>query len=79
MTTQYIVFRHGSNSANQPMSAKKAVGTWSALSRDEAVRIASYVVTVYSNQRLTAEPYSRAGRCWQDQADLSDFYGNREA
>jgi hypothetical protein len=74
--TQYLVYRHGSNAANQPMRDRAPVAIVEARTRDDATacaysvddpRIADHAycilarhVSVWANQRLSAVPVSRA-------------------
>lgn len=61
----YVVYRHGSNAANQSMCNRTIVGTIKAGSRAEACRLMSDEVTVYNNQWLSAVPFSRLGKAEQ--------------
>lgn len=50
--TSYLIYRHGSNAANQSMTPKMAVGIVEAETYDEARRIACEQVNCYANQHL---------------------------
>jgi len=58
--TTYVVFRHGSNAANQGMRERMPVAFVEATSAEQAV--ARCDANCYVNQRLTAQPVSRAPR-----------------
>ena len=58
----YVVYRHGSNAANQHMCNKMIVGTIEAANRKEACKLMHDRVTVYNNQWLSAVPFSRLGK-----------------
>ncbi len=77
--TQYLIYRYGSNAANQPMCNKEAVAIVEAKSKAKATRrddsglnpegdivaAISDGVTVYANQSLEAVAESRASiRDW---------------
>ncbi len=76
--TKYVVYRHGSNAANQSMCNKRIVGTIKATSRKEACKLMAGRVTVCHNQRLEAVPASKLVKTGQqiaygrdiEQADL---------
>lgn len=72
--TLYIVYRHGSNAANQSMTQVMAVGIWEAASRAEATQRAAVdpAVVVYANQYLEARPYSRSSHADQEDAEYAD-------
>ena len=55
----YVVYRYGSNAANQSRCNKRIVGTVKAGSRAEACRLMADEVTVYRNQWLSAVPASK--------------------
>lgn len=63
--TEYVVYRHGSNGANQPMTQAMPIGFYTgegstARERiEDACRKAEAEHTVYANQYLTAKPASR--------------------
>ena len=63
--TEYVVYRHGSNAANQSMTQSMPVGIYTgegttARERTEdACRKAEAEHTVYANQYLTAKPLAR--------------------
>lgn len=50
---QYLVYRHGSNAANQHMTEKEPIAIVKAKDREESIAI-------WANQRLEAIPESRA-------------------
>lgn len=56
--TSYLIYRHGSNAANQSMTPKMAVGIVDAETYDTALRIACGEVNCCANQHLelVAEP-----------------------
>ena len=58
----YVVYRHGSNAANQGGCNKTIVGTVKAGSREEACKRMADEVTVYRNQWLSAVPASKLGK-----------------
>lgn len=72
---QYVVYRHGWNSANQDpnrgLPEKMAVARLDASSADEACRLAREQVTLEPNQRLAAEP--------ADVADVQEWERNLTA
>lgn len=83
----YVVYRHGSNAANQSLCNKRIVGTVTAGNRGEACRLMARKVTVYCNQWLSAVPASRLGEAekriayerdlervaWERDLDLSNL------
>lgn len=58
--TNYLIYRLGSNRANQELCNKMAVAIVAATSRQEACRIARQNVTFYANQVSEAVPESKA-------------------
>lgn len=61
--TEYLIYRHGSNGANQSLCNKAPVAIIVARSRREALeKVATERpdITVYNNQFLTATPQSHA-------------------
>ena len=58
----YVVYRHGSNAANQSACNKMIVGTIKASNRGEACRLMARKVMMYRNQWLSAVPASRLGK-----------------
>jgi hypothetical protein len=72
-TVDYIVYRHGSNAANQSMTLVMPVGIWSARNRAEAIDLAAAEVVVYANQHLTACALSHASRADQLAASEADY------
>ena len=61
-TTNYLIYRHGSNSANQSMCNKMAIAIVAATSKDAAIMKAVEDHTVYANQFLSAVAESKANR-----------------
>lgn len=59
---KYVIYRHGSNAANQSLCNKAIVGTITAANREEACKLMRNKVTVYHNQWLSAIPFSRLGK-----------------
>lgn len=59
-TTKYLVYRQGSNAANQSLCNKMPVAIVAATSRQEACRIARQSVIFYANQTAEAIPESKA-------------------
>jgi hypothetical protein len=74
---QYAVYRHGANASNQGMTGTLLVAIVSARNAEEACEVeapakptvydsawlkADPSVTVWANQRLTAEPVSRTSK-----------------
>jgi len=57
-THQYLVIRHGANSANQPLTNRAAVEIVVAPNQAEAKR--KFGGSLYANQYLEAVPESRA-------------------
>lgn len=51
--TSYLIYRHGSNAANQSMTPVSAVGIVDAESPEEARRIAAENINCYNNQHLS--------------------------
>lgn len=58
--TNYLVYRHGSNRANQELCSKMPVAIVAATSQQEACRIARQNVVFYANQVAEAVPESKA-------------------
>jgi hypothetical protein len=58
--TDYLVYRHGSNAANQGMRDVAPLEIVSAESREKACEQMAARTTVYANQHLRAVPVSRA-------------------
>ncbi len=70
--TKYLVYRHGSNKANQSMQQTMPVCEVEARSRDAAKQKAHDAgITVYNNQWLEARPASRCSRA--DRESVLDF------
>ncbi|MBW7866546.1 MAG: hypothetical protein H3C30_19295 [Candidatus Hydrogenedentes bacterium] len=67
--SEYLIYRHGSNAANQHMCQTATVAIVEARNQEEAKTLAAQKVTVYNNQHLEAVPRSRARtEDWNDQA-----------
>jgi hypothetical protein len=60
--TNYLIYRHGSNAANQSMTPTAVVCSVEAKDQTEAVKLAADRVTVYNNQRLEAIPASKCSK-----------------
>ena len=60
--TNYLIYRHGSNSANQSGCNKLAIAIVEATSKGAAIRQAAEDHTVYANQFLSAVAESKANR-----------------
>ena len=60
--TSYLIYRHGSNSANQSMCNTMAIAIVEAASKEAAIAIVAEDHTVYANQFLSAVPESKASR-----------------
>ena len=73
MKRHYIVYRHGSNAANQSMTPCMPVGIWEAASQEEAKEHAAQDVVVYANQYLTARSYKSASHADQEAASEADY------
>lgn len=58
--TKYLIYRHGSNAANQSRINKMAIDIIEAKSQEAAKTIAAGNHTVYNNQFLSAVPESKA-------------------
>lgn len=58
----FVIFRHGSNAANQSMTQTMPVAIIEANNRDEAKQIALDTVKLYANQYLEARFASRCKR-----------------
>ena len=73
---QYVVYRHGSNSANQPMCNRMPIGIVEASDRHRALAKAKkeLVVTIYNNQYLTVVPISRLSAADRYDAYVADNY-----
>lgn len=52
--TSYLIYRHGSNAANQSMTPVAAVAIVDAANEDEAIRTAGENLTCYNNQFFEA-------------------------
>lgn len=66
--TDYVIYRYGSNGANQPMTPVMPVGVYTGTGRTADERVASAIEqaqaehTVYANQYLDARPLVRTSR-----------------
>lgn len=58
--TRYLVYRHGSNAANQVLCKTMPVAIVTATSKEEACQITKDNVTFYANQTAEAVPQSKA-------------------
>ncbi len=58
--TTYIIYRHGSNAANQSMTPMMVLGSIDAASKKDALSQAAERYTCYNNQRFEAKPISRS-------------------
>jgi len=68
----YLVFRHGSNGANQPMTERMALGWFDGHTGEEACELARRQgETVYGNQRLTYKLASRCTKAEKREGDAS--------
>jgi hypothetical protein len=54
--SDFIIFRHGSNAANQTMTPVAAVGTEEAETAEQAKAQAAERINCYNNQHLEARP-----------------------
>jgi len=59
-STNYLIYRHGSNRANQERCSKMPVAIVCATSRQEACRIAQQNVIFHANQTAEAVSESKA-------------------
>ena len=72
----YIVYRYGSNAANQPMTGKMCLGIYGSSYRYKEQRHCDVISracqdhTVYNNQFLGLKPYSRVTR--EEQIDAEE-------
>ncbi len=69
---EYVVFRHGCNSANQSMTPVMPVGIWTAGTRQAAIDAAHKDVMVYDNQYLTARAASKVSGSLYEAATEAD-------
>lgn len=73
-TTEYVIYRHGSNGANQPMTQTMPIGIYdgagktAAERRADAIEKAASEQTIYNNQWLDAIPSARVGAEEKDNA-----------
>lgn len=68
--TTYVIYRNGSNAANQHLRQRKPVLIKQASSAVEAVRWAKEQGICYANQTLDAVPQSRVSkRDWNEAAN----------
>ena len=67
----YIIYRRGSNAANQSLCDRAVVGIVEARGAENAVATAhaELGVTCYANQHLTAKLWSRASNVDREEAD----------
>lgn len=75
-TRTYVIFRHGSDKANQPMCDVAVLGTVEAQSQDRALDRAwlSERWSIYANQYFTACPVSRCTASDVVEAEECDRY-----
>ena len=76
-TRLYVVFRHGSNTANQTMQEVRPLGTYEASSQTDACKQAADEHTCYANQLLTAAPISRLSTAKVQEAEENAYYAQR--
>ena len=75
-TTEYVIYRHGSNAANQSMTRTMPIGIYSGAGKTAVERMqdaydkASGEHTVYNNQWLEAVPAARVSA--EDQQNAFD-------
>lgn len=73
-TTEYVIYRHGSNGANQSMTLVMPIGIYSGTGknaierRQDAQEKAAREHTVYNNQWLDGVPSSRVSAAEKDTA-----------
>lgn len=87
----FVIFRHGSNAANQSMTQTMAVAIVEAKDKHEAIQTALDTVKLYANQYLEARFASRCKRSEIEEAqqvmearqehlthinDLVEYYSN---
>lgn len=83
MKSMYVIYRHGSNKANQTMTPVAAVGVEEAESIEEAKAQAAVRINCYANQFLEArclDECSMDDRIAADEAEMAreaeeSFYG----
>lgn len=71
--TTYIVYRHGSNAANQSRTQVMVVGFEDAPDRETAKEQMAQRIEVYNNQHLTAKPASRASKTDCAHASVTEY------
>lgn len=69
--TTYILVRHGSNSANQPMCPRAVIGMTDADSQG-AAKQDTHGYTLYQNQWIQAISWSRASRADREEAEQAE-------
>jgi hypothetical protein len=80
-TTEYVVYRHGSNGANQSMTSVMPIGIYSGTGRtaterrQDAQDKAAREHTVYTNQWLDGVPASRVSADTKDTAWETQLLG----
>lgn len=62
----YIVIRHGSNAANQPMTQEMVVGSVEARGPAHALQVARERFDCYHNQHLSVGLHRKATRAQKD-------------
>ena len=72
--TNYLIYRHGSNAANQSRKNVQAIAIIAAESKRHAIDIARLEFTVYANQFLSAVAESRAKNSdWDEVVESQRF------
>lgn len=73
----YVVYRHGSNAANQSGLQKMVVGAIEASNADSACYLMQDRATCFNNQYLSAKAWNSASRADCLSASLVEIYRNR--
>lgn len=60
--TNYLIYRHGANAANQSMTPVMAIDIVAAKNKQEAIAISKGQITCYNNQFLSAVAESKANK-----------------
>lgn len=72
--TQYLVIRHGSNTANQPMLDRAVLGFVDAKNKAEALETAAARFTSYYNQRFEIQDAEEASiENWDEAAEVPNY------
>jgi hypothetical protein len=74
--TTYIIYRHGSNAANQSMTPTMVVGSVEAETKEAALKHAEENFTCYNNQRFEIKPASKCSKRDQQEAFESNLANN---